>query len=183
MPAGTWRNLVPLLDYHSCIRLHGKYSRVRLKARIINRVRENHSGIWALGSWFGSEGQVPCVTWHFSGRCGGLQGDGGVIWSRGGRRLLFGVRLETEVRQRQRDGSNVVDSQQDLQGADLLKALICQRLARPLNLLNTRRERTHPTSWKRSDRDQDNSLKKMGLKMFSVRPVWVDSPNCLTNLL
>lgn len=149
MPVGTWRNLVPLLDYHSCINVHGKYSRVRHEARIINRVRENHSGIWALGSWFGSEGQVPRVTWYFSGWCGGLQGDGGVIWGGGGRSLPFGVSLETEVRQRQRDGSNVVDSQQDLQSADLLKALICQHLARPLNLLNARRERTHPTPWRR----------------------------------
>lgn len=70
-----------------------------------------------------------------------------MVGSGGGRgRPLFGVRLWAEVGQRQRDGSNVVDPQQDLQGADVLKTLIRQRLARPLDLLNARRERTQPTS-------------------------------------
>lgn len=92
------------------------------------------------------------MTWYFSGRGGGLQGDGGLTWSRGWRRFLRGVRLSqsggvwAKVGQRQGDGSHVVDSQQDLQGADLLEALIRQSLARPLDLLYTWRERTHPTS-------------------------------------
>lgn len=92
------------------------------------------------------------MTWDFSGRGGGLHGDGGLVWS--GRLFLRGVGLHlsrglgAEVGQRQGDGSHVVDSQQDLHGADLLEALIRQSLTRPLNLLYARRERTHPTSWR-----------------------------------
>lgn len=92
------------------------------------------------------------MTWYLSGRGGGLHGDGGLVWSRGGRSYLCGVGLSlnggvgAKVGQRQGDGSHVVDSQQDLQGVDLLETLICQGLARPLNLLYAWREGTHPTS-------------------------------------
>lgn len=100
------------------------------------------------------------MAWDFSGRGGGLQADGGLDRSRGGRCFLRGVRLRlsggvwAEVRQRQGDGSHVVDSQQDLHGVDLLEALIRQSLARPLNLLDARRERTDPTAWRRTQREQ-----------------------------
>lgn len=99
------------------------------------------------------------MAWDFSGRGGGLQADGGLDRSRGGRCFLHGVGLRlsggvwAEVRQRQGDGSHVVDSQQDLHGVDLLEALIRQSLARPLNLLDARRERTDPTAWRRTQRE------------------------------
>lgn len=112
-----------------------------------------HSWFWALCSGFGSKGEVPCVTWYFSGWGGGLQGDGGLVWSGGGRCFLCGVGLSGEVRtevgQRQGNSSHVVDSQQDLQGADLLEALIGQGLTGPLNLLDAWRERTYPASCRR----------------------------------
>lgn len=83
-------------------------------------VKRKHCWFCTLGSWFGSEGQVPRVTWYFSGRGGGLQGDGGLVWCCGGRSFLRFARLGlsgglgTKVGQRQGDGSHVVDPQQDL---------------------------------------------------------------------
>lgn len=95
------------------------------------------------------------MAWDLSGRGGGLQADGGLdrtcFLSGVGLRLSRGV--GAEVWQRQGDGSHVVDSQQDLHGADLLKALIRQSLARPLDLLDARRERTDPTAWRQRQRE------------------------------
>lgn len=143
---------MPPLDYHSLINVHGKYTGAR---RIIDHILFTASTEITLGSRFGSEGEVPCVTWYFSGWGGGLQGDGVLDWSG----FLCGVGpglsgdIWAEVGQRQGDGSYVVDSQQDLQGADLFETLICQRLACPLDLLDARRERTHPTSWREERED------------------------------
>lgn len=98
-----------------------------------------------LGPGFGGEGEVPGVARDLSGRGGGLDDGGGLFQS--GSHLLRGLgRVGAEVRQRQGDGSNVVDSEQNLQGADLLETLISQSFTGPLNLLNARRERTDPTS-------------------------------------
>ena len=110
-------------------------------------------GEGALGSRFGGEGEIPCVTWDLSGRRGGLQGDGGLGLGGGGTRFLrvAGLRrsgrVGAEVGQRKGDGSDVVDSEQNLQGVDLLEALMRQGLAGPLNLFDTRGEGTQPTSW------------------------------------
>lgn len=97
------------------------------------------SWFWALGSRFSSEGQVPCVTWDLSGRGGGLHGDGGVlVRSRGRRSFLCSIQwLGAKVGQWQGDGSHIVDSQQDFQGADLLEALIHQGLTGSLDLFYT----------------------------------------------
>lgn len=93
------------------------------------------------------------MTRDLSGRGGGLDGDGGLFRSGAGGRLLRGLAREgAEVRQRQGDGSNVVDPQQNLQGADLLETLLIQSFAGPLNLLDTRRERTEPTSCRQQNR-------------------------------
>lgn len=100
-----------------------------------------------LGSGFGGEGEVPGVTRDLSGRGRGLDGGAGLLRSRAGSRLLRGLgRVGAEVRQRQGDGPDVVDSQQNLQGADLLESLTGQSFTGPLDLLYTRREGTEPTS-------------------------------------
>lgn len=98
-----------------------------------------------LGPRLGGEGEVPGVTRDLSGRGGGLDGHGG--------RLRRGLaRTGAEVQQRQGDGANVVDPQQDLQGADLLETLASQSLTGPLDLLDTRRERTEPPSCRQNGR-------------------------------
>ena len=96
------------------------------------------------------------MTRYLSGRRGRLQGDGGVVW-----RLWFGVGLGLsvgvgpEVGQRQGDVSDVVDPEQNLQGADVLEALIRQSLTRLLNLLNARGERAQPTPWRERERERE----------------------------
>lgn len=98
-----------------------------------------------LGSGFGGEGEVPGVTRDLSGRGRGLDGGAGLFLSSS--HLLRGLgRVGAEVRQRQGDGSNIVDSEQNLQGADFIETLITQSFTGPLNLLNARRERTDPTA-------------------------------------
>lgn len=107
-----------------------------------------------LGSGFSGEGQVPRVTWDISGWGGGPEGDRGLLCLCRGWSLLCGPGLgvfqglRPKVGQRQRQGSNVVDPQQDLQGADLLETLICQGITGPLDLLNARGEGTDPASCK-----------------------------------
>lgn len=72
---------------------------------------------WASGPGFGSKGQVSCVSGHFTGRCGGLHADGGVVPSLSRRRLLHGAwphmagRIGAKVGQCQCDGPDVVESQ------------------------------------------------------------------------
>ena len=87
------------------------------------------------------------MTWDLPGGRGGLQGGGGLVRCRGGRRFLPGAGaggVGAKVGQRQDGGPDVVDSQQDLQGVDLLEALIRQGLTRPLDLLYAWGERAHP---------------------------------------
>lgn len=93
---------------------------------------------------------------YISGRDGGLNGDGGVVLRRcyGGVRLNLSRGVRAEVRQRQVDGPHVVDPQQDLYGVDVLETLIGKRLARLLNLLDARRERTHPASCREEREDR-----------------------------
>lgn len=87
------------------------------------------------------------MTRDLSGWGRGLDGDACLFRSRVGSRRLRGLgQVGAKVRQGQGDGPNVVDSQQNLQGADLLEGLIGQSLTGPLDLLYTRRERTDPTS-------------------------------------
>lgn len=91
------------------------------------------------GPGSGGEGEVPGVARDLPGRGGGLDGHGG--------RPLRGLaRKRAEVRQRQGDGPDVVDPQQNLQGADLLETLVGQSFAGPLDLLDARRERAEPAS-------------------------------------
>lgn len=87
------------------------------------------------------------MTRDLSGRGGGLDGDGGLFGGGGGALLLRGLAgITAEVRQRQGDSANVVDPQQDLQGADLLETLFSQGLTGPLDLLDAGRERAEPPS-------------------------------------
>lgn len=103
---------------------------------------------WLLASGLGGEGEVAGVTRDLSGRGGGLDGDGGLFGGGGsGALLLRGLAgITAEVRQRQGDGANVVDPQQNLQGADLLETLFSQGLTGPLDLLDAGRERAEPPS-------------------------------------
>lgn len=142
---------MPPLDYHSLINVHHSE---RIIHPVLFAAGGNKEKI-TLGSGFGSKGEVPSVTWYVSGWDGDLHGDGGLGWRRflcGGVGLSGGV--GAEVGKRKVGGSHVVDSQQDLHGADLLETLIHQRQAGLLDLLDTRRERTHPTSW-RQERERE----------------------------
>lgn len=104
------------------------------------------------------------MTGHFSGSRGGFEADGGVVCGRGGR-IIRNVRLTlsrgggAKVGQWQVDSSHIVNPQQDLQGADLLKTLIYQSLACPLNLLNARREGADSTSWRGRERKRERDRK------------------------
>lgn len=79
----------------------------------------------------------------FPGRGGGPQRDRGLLGLLG----VLGLRtLGAKVGQGQREGAHVVHPQQNLQGADLLEALLRQGLAGPLDLLDARGEGAEPAS-------------------------------------
>lgn len=118
------------------------------------------------------------MTRDLSGRGRGLDGDACLFGSRVGSRLLRGLgRVGAEVRQRQGDGPNVVDSQQNLQGADLLEGLIGQSFTGPLDLLYTRRERTEPTSC----RQRETSFISC-LMLISLATILVLTGTCWSSL-